>query len=122
MTTLGTVGDYQVGLWIEELVAVHHFMSLHFADPRVSSPTAVEVTDADYSRQQFDFIATGARTIALEDPITWENVDPIEISHIGVCAGPTGDDLRFVIVPPSPISVAAGHNYQLASGEFYVRW
>lgn len=122
MTTLGTVGDYQVGLWIADLVVVHHYAALFFADPRVSTPTAVEVVDADYSRQQFDFMSLGSRTIGLEAPITFENVDPIEISHIGVCAGPTGDDLRFVIIPPAPISVSAGHSYQIAAEELYVRW
>lgn len=123
MTVLGTVGDYQVGLWVASLVADGPFYaSLHTSDPRVGDPTASEVTDADYVRQEFTFAALGARAANNVEQLEWENVDPITVSHVGVFAGPTDANLCFVYVPATEILVAAGKNYVVASGDLYVAW
>ena len=120
----GTVTDYQVGLWIDDLVATSYWVSLHSSDPRIGgSPTASElVTGGSYHRQVMTWTATGSRSAANVEPLDWASLSAATLTHIGVFDDDTAGNLCFAIALHSPIMVAEGKQYDLASGELYINW
>jgi hypothetical protein len=119
---MGALTDWQVGQFITALLAGQHFVSLHYADPGLGSPTATEIPGASYARAPATFVRVGNRAIRTTNGQSWPSLGETVVTHHGIWDAAYNGHLRAVITLVTPFYVTEGGSYQLAAGDLYYRW
>jgi hypothetical protein len=124
MTMLGRLTDWQVGEFIDLLIAdgAENWAGLHFSEPSGAHPEATEIPGGTYTRQKAIFERVGARAIRTTNQQAWGALAETVVTHFGIWTAPYAGQLRAYVTLVNPIYVLPGGAYVLGAGELYYRW
>lgn len=81
------------------------WLSLHNADPTVLGSSANELFGGDYEREQIDFSAPSAKTIANSARIRFDNLPAATVTYFGIWNAEVGGSMLSSILIPGGLSV-----------------
>lgn len=109
--------------WLDYLIRIDCYASLHFEVPDPSDPGASEVTGPTYSRSPltWDFVLDTSRTVWNVQDLSWLNLDEVTIIGVGAWTEPTKGDLLLFAQLDDPVAVLDRGSWRLPAQELLLR-
>ena len=117
-----TIYDPLAVPWLEHLIGIKCFASLHYEIPDPADPAASEITGPTYARSPltWDWAKDTARTVWNTQDLSWVNLDAVTIVGVGAWSDPTKGELLVFAQLDEPIPVPDRGSYRLGANELFV--
>lgn len=108
--------------WLEYLIGIKCFASLHYEVPNPADPSASEIDGPTYARSPltWDWAKDTSRTVWNVQDLSWLNLDEVTLVGIGAWSDPTRGDLLVFAQLDDPVPVPARGSYSLAANQLFV--
>jgi hypothetical protein len=108
--------------WLQYLIGIKCFASLHYEVPDPSDPAASEISSPTYARSPltWDFAKDTTRTAWNVQDLTWLNLDAVTLVGVGAWTDPTKGEFLLFAQLDDPYPVPARGSYTLAANGLFV--
>jgi hypothetical protein len=114
---LNRVSNWQVGQWLDDIMAGGSYAGLVQSEPTETDVTSVEVYGDGYRRQVVSWRKAG-RSLVLAGTVTFSGIElPMGIAGLAVFTSMTGGTIRATGMLPEKVTLVTASSFTLGPGE-----